>query len=256
MTRRRLSGGDIGQVWQIDDAVEKVYEADGLAPAEAAGLRWLDVPGGPPVPRVRDLDAHRLVLDHVPEGAPTRAGAETLGRELAVLHAVDAASWGCPAPGSSQVFLGWFDLSVGACSSWSDLWRARTGALLRRLPGVDPAPYDALADRLGDLVPQAGPRRVHGDLWSGNVLWDQAGIGWLIDPAAHGGHPELDVAMLALFGGPHLELVLSSWAEAFGPADGWRDRLALHQVHTLLFHAVAFGGGYLARAEQVVRRFG
>lgn len=96
---------------------------------------------------------------------------------------------------------------------------------------------------------------MHGDLWSGNVLWDVTGTGWLIDPAAHGGHPELDVAMLALFGAPHLDVIVGAWAEAAAPADGWRERLPLHQVHHLLFHAIAFGDGYLERADEIVKGF-
>ena len=70
----------------------------------------------------------------------------------------------------------------------------------------------------------------------------------LIDPAAHGGHREADLAMLALFGAPHLERVLAAYDEAAPLADGWRDRVLLHQVHPLLLHAVLFGG--------VVRRAG
>ena len=36
---------------------------------------------------------------------------------------------------------------------------------------------------------------------------------WLIDPAAHGGHPESDLAMLALFGVPHLDRIISGFEE-------------------------------------------
>lgn len=253
MSRRRLTGGDLAETWQVGDTVEKTYDRAELAEAEAAGLDWVRVPGGPPVPRVLGLRAGTLVLEHVPPGSPSAAGAERLGGRLAVLHAAGAAAYGA-AP-SAHVFVGTVRLDVGEQPDWAALWQARTATLLDLLPGVDRGPYDRVGARLDRLVPPVPPARVHGDLWSGNLHWDAGGEAWLIDPAAHGGHPELDPALLALFGAPHLELLLASWAAASGAADGWRDRLALHQVHTLLFHAVAFGGGYLARAGRAVAAY-
>ena len=44
--------------------------------------------------------------------------------------------------------------------------------------------------------------------------------GVLIDPAAHGGHRETDLAMLALFGAPHLEEILAGYQEAHPLRDG------------------------------------
>ena len=108
--------------------------------------------------------------------------------------------------------------------------------------------------RIDELAgPQEPPARIHGDLWSGNVLWGSDGTAWLIDPAAHGGHRETDLAMLALFGAPHLQRLLDAYAEAAPLADGWRERVPLHQLHPLLVHAVLFGGGYGARAAQAAR---
>ena len=70
--------------------------------------------------------------------------------------------------------------------------------------------YDDLSDE---------PCRIHGDLWSGNVVWARDGV-HLIDPAAHGGHRETDLAMLGLFGLPHLERVLRAYDEATGSRTG------------------------------------
>ena len=102
--------------------------------------------------------------------------------------------------------------------------------------------------RLAELVPEEPPARLHGDLWNGNVLWGHDGRVWVIDPAAHGGHRETDLAMLALFGLPHLPRVLDAYDEAAPLADGWQDRVGLHQLFPLLVHACLFGGGYGARA--------
>jgi fructosamine-3-kinase len=103
---------------------------------------------------------------------------------------------------------------------------------------------EAVVARIGDLAgPAEPPSRIHGDCWSGNVLWS-GGRGWLVDPAAHGGHRETDLAMLALFGAPFLDRILASYDEAAPLAAGWRARVPLHQLHPLLVHACLFGAGY------------
>ena len=113
----------------------------------------------------------------------------------------------------------------------------------RRRPRIE-----AVVRRLAELVPEEPPARLHGDLWNGNVLWGTDGRVRVIDPAAHGGHRETDLAMLALFGLPHLPRVLDAYDEVAPLADGWQDRPALHQLFPLLVHACLFGGGYGARA--------
>ena len=91
------------------------------------------------------------------------------------------------------------------------------------------------------------PARIHGDLWPGNVLWGADGRAWLVDPAAHGGHRETDLAQLALFGGaPELARILAGYQEIWPLADGWRERVPVHQLHLLLVHTALFGGGYRA----------
>lgn len=113
-----------------------------------------------------------------------------------------------------------------------------------------------MADRLagGEFDDDDPPARLHGDLWAGNVLWTAKGA-TLIDPAAHGGHRETDLAMLALFGAPHLERIIAAYREAHPLADGWPTRVALHQLHPVMLHAVLFGGGYAAQALTIARRY-
>jgi len=111
-----------------------------------------------------------------------------------------------------------------------------------------------VADRLSDLLPPGGPALVHGDLWWGNVLFGADGRAWLIDPSVHGGHPEEDLAMLALFGRVP-ERLLRAYMEVRPMEAGWEDRVDLFQLYPLLVHAVLFDGGYRARAEAVAVRF-
>lgn len=85
---------------------------------------------------------------------------------------------------------------------------------------------------------------MHGDLWSGNLLWTDTG-GVLIDPAAHGGHRLEDLAMLDLFGAPHLGAILAGYREAHPLPEDWHEDVPAHQLYGLLAHVALFGAAYL-----------
>jgi fructosamine-3-kinase len=238
---------------------------EGFFRAEAEGLAWLARAGAVPVPEVLAVDRSSIAVAWVRPGASTAAGAEGFGRALADLHAAGAAGFGAPWAG----FIGPLPMDNRPAGSDPASWAAfyaerRVLPALAAARGRGAVSKDAAAaveramGRLGELAgPSAGeaPSRLHGDLWAGNLVWDAGGTAWLIDPAAHGGHRETDLAMLALFGAPHLERILSAYDEHRPLSEGWRDRMGLHQLHPLLVHAVLFGPPYGARAGEVARRY-
>ncbi len=227
----------------------RTFTKRGDTAAEAAGLRWIAVPGGPPVPAVLGEDP--LVTAFVVQTGPTRAAAEDLGRRLAVLHAAGAPAFGAPPPGGpAAAWIGRAPMRNDPAPEWADWYRADRVlpyVRLARDAGTLTAGEADRIERARIAAPDEPPARLHGDLWSGNVLWAADGA-WLIDPAAHGGHRETDLAMLALFGLPHLDVVLRAYDEAAPLADGWRERVPTHQLFPLLVHVVLFGRGYVAAA--------
>ena len=242
-------------------AFAKVSSADtGPAlEAEARGLRWLADAVSVPVPAVLGQDSHVLVLSWIPPGSADPGAAAMFGRELAGLHAAGAVGYGAPWPG----FIASLPLNNApwpASRGWAE-WYAerRIVPYLRRAADVgtlgrdDVRLVEMVTRRISALAgPAEPPSRIHGDCWSGNVMWSQ-GRGWLIDPAAHGGHRETDLAMLALFGAPHLEHIIRAYTETAPLADGWRARLPLHQLHPLLVHVCLFGAGYRDSALAAAR---
>ncbi len=138
--------------------------------------------------------------------------------------------------------------SAGDWASWYASKRLlpylRRAADTGTLDAADTAVVEEVVSRISALAgPPEPPSRLHGDCWSGNVLWS-GGRGWLIDPAAQGGHRETDLAMLALFGAPYLDRILGAYTDVAPLAPGWRDRVPLHQLHPLLVHACLFGAAY------------
>jgi fructosamine-3-kinase len=253
-------GGGTARVELADGRTVVVKEGVGVA-AEAAGLAWLAVPGGPPVPAVLELDRGRLVTECVAAGRPSASAAAQLGRRLAVLHAAGASAFGAGPPGApAEAWIGRAPMRNMPASEWAGWYAAdRLAPYLRAARDAGDLTRDeaAAVGRVCDALPAlAGPpeppARLHGDLWSGNVLWATGGA-WLIDPAAHGGHRETDLAMLALFGCPHLDVLLAAYDEAAPLAPGWRGRVPLHQLFPLLVHVVLFGRGYARQAVAAAR---
>jgi fructosamine-3-kinase len=129
---------------------------------------------------------------------------------------------------------------------------ARLASEAEALPSATIRDLETIASRLADLGgPPEPPARLHGDLWGGNRLVGAGGVSWLIDPAAHGGHREFDLAMMRLFGG-FGEACFAAYAEVTPLADGWQTRVPLHQLAPVVVHAIKFGGGYAGAVRQAL----
>ncbi len=255
-----------GSIWLIElgDGCTVVAKRGKLGQtiAEETGLRWLRVPGGPPVPQVHGHDGQWLVTEHVPAGRLDGAAAERLGRQLATLHNAGAPAFGAAPPGGPrEAWIGAAPMANVTGEQWPQ-WYAEYRVLRYLRTAVDRGAVDSagaravhrVCERIDELAgPAEPPARLHGDLWSGNVHAGADGRAWLLDPAAHGGHRETDLAMLALFGLPHLERLLAGYQDVAPLAPGWQQRIPLHQLFPLLVHAVLFGGGYGASAVAAAR---
>ncbi|MCD0452311.1 fructosamine kinase family protein [Actinocorallia sp. API 0066] len=234
----------------LDDGREVFVKKGYDFSSEADGLRWL----GPPAVEVLAVDDDLLVLPWLASSSPRKETAEEFGRALAAMHARGAPSFGAAWDGN----IADLPLDNTPGEEWTS-WYAERRVLpyLRRArdSGVL-SERDAreVEDALGRAAqPVEPPSRIHGDLWSGNVVYTSGGAR-LIDPAAHGGHRETDLAMLALFGAPLLDSVLAAYDEASPLAEGWRERVPLHQLHPLAVHVVLFGSSYRSALLDAARR--
>lgn len=269
----RCPGGDICDAWRVgvDGGLTVFAKTHAHAPrsffeTEARWLVWLreaqtvDVPA---VLAVLDRPVPALVLEWIEPSAPTPDTDERLGYGLAALHRSGADGWGAPVDGH----LGPLKLPNAATASWAEMWGERRLRPLVRLVvergtlATDTiGRVDALAARLPDLVaPDEPPSRLHGDLWAGNVVVGNGGRPWLVDPFSFGGHREVDVAMMRLFGGFSAR-VFAAYDEAWPLPAGHQERVDLYQLFPLLVHCFLFGEAYaaqtLAALDRVERRSG
>jgi fructosamine-3-kinase len=237
----------------------------GFFAAESAGLQWLAVRGGVPCARVLAHDPTSLTLQRLQSVAPSAPAAHEFGRRLAVTHDAGAPAFGAGPDGYRGAgFFGPMTQPLPMSLTRHDSWGVFYAEERLEPMGALAAPQlDATARRsLTEVtaVCHAGrfddgdrPARLHGDLWSGNVMWTADGV-VLIDPAAHGGHRETDLAMLALFGCPYLGDVLAGYQSMHPLRDGWDARVGLHQLFPLLAHVVLFGGSYAGQVAAIVTK--
>jgi fructosamine-3-kinase len=262
----------------------------GMFEAEARGLAWLVEANALRIPDVVAVspgeDQHQfLVLELIASRPPAPDFDERLGRGLASLHRRGAPGFGLDhdnfigrlpqanAPTKKRTLKGSFESPAGEpgrakpveahgfTETWVDFYRSRRlEEQLRRSIDEGRATarmrrgFDRLFATLEDLVgPPEPPARLHGDLWGGNLLCDERGAPCLIDPAVYGGHREMDLAMMRLFGGFGAR-VFAAYDEAWPLADGHRERVGLYQLYPLMVHVNLFGGSYVGSVEAALDR--
>jgi fructosamine-3-kinase len=265
----RVGGGDINEAFAValtDGRRAFVKSNRRAAPdmfeAEAHGLAWLAEANAIRIPRVLAVGSGAspfLVLELIePARSTVRAFDEHLGRGLANLHRSGAPGFGL----DRSNYIGSLPQSNRAHGSWAEFYRSeRLAPMIARafdrgdVPAALRSKLDLVLERMEALVgPNEPPSRLHGDLWGGNLHRDCDGEPVLIDPAVYGGHREIDLAMMRLFGG-FSERVFDAYAEAFPLADGASDRVPLYQLYPLLVHVNLFGSSYsggVARAVDAI----
>jgi fructosamine-3-kinase len=272
------AGGDINDAYRAETADGPIFVKSsptaqpGMFSDEAAGLEWLGEPGGVAVPNVigvcDDENAPRLLaLQWIDTGRLDADDEEALGRGLAKIHAAGAPEFGAtPVLGggyaNAPMRFNQLSLSNEPRRTWAEFYaenRLLPLARLAREHGAFDASDFELVERVCEKLPElAGPEepvaRTHGDLWSGNILPTSDGTPYLIDPVAHGGHREVDLALLTVFGGPG-KRCFDAYDEVFPRSPGHQDREQLWQLAMILLHVLLFGGAYVGQARAIAQRY-
>lgn len=230
-------------------------EFDGLLALQGAGEAASA--GWPRVPLPYLVGAHFLLLEDL-RPAPRRNGfwAE-FGRRLATLHHKKSPQFGFP----HNNYIG----STPQVNQWTAdgyqffaLQRLKFQADLAHQNGLlntrDLHHVEYLCQRITELIPPQPASLIHGDLWSGNVISDSQGAPAMIDPAAHYGWAEAELAMTSLFGA-FPDDFYSAYQEIFPLVKGFRQRFPIYNLYHVLNHLNLFGSGYLSQVRSILQRY-
>lgn len=269
-----VGGGDNARAYKLHlgdgrsvFAKTQPHAPPGFMTTEATGLRWLAQAEAVRIPEVLavsdgddtdEAEPNFLVLEWMDPGRPIAATEPALGRALAALHQAGAPGFGR----EDRRTTGSRGLPNEPTDTWAEFYAtqrllplARLARDSRSLDESTIAALESVAGRLAEIGgPPEPPARLHGDLWAGNRLVDRDGRSWLIDPAAHGGHREFDLAMMRLFGGFGPD-VFAAYEEVSPLANGWQERVDLHQIAPLVVHAIKFGGSYRNSAARAIATY-
>jgi fructosamine-3-kinase len=250
-----VGGGDINDAFEVELADRrtvfvKTHSAPppGMYAAEAAGLAWL-AEGPLRTPRVLAAGDSFLALEWLELGDRDRTSDEQLARGLASLHDLGAPTFGLDR-GNYLATIPQDNTPETDIATFYVERRLRPLVARLRLPDLD-AQLDVLVQLPERFGPPEPPARLHGDLWWGNVGFSR-GEPVLIDPAVYGGHREIDIAMLMLFGGVS-ERFISAYSEVHPLAPEWRSRVHLWQLYPVAAHGVLFGSGYTTQLARLLR---
>ncbi|MCI1220008.1 MAG: fructosamine kinase family protein [Bifidobacterium sp.] len=252
----------------------RAYAPEGFFECEGRGLQWLGQAqqlGGPRVVEVLGWSRDWLDIERVDASSPTPKAAYDFGVALAHMHDAGAPYFGSAPEGyAGTCYFGPLQDPVPmSTGQWSDpasyygqgrlLPMVKLGIKRGTLNQNDLELTQRVVDKLPELLGRAAddkPSRIHGDLWSGNVMWTSdrgRNEAVLIDPAAHGGHREEDLAMLHLFGISYLSEILDGYQSAHPLKSGYQDRVTLWQLYPIAGHCVFFGGGYVSEYRSMCR---
>ena len=261
----KLTGGDINEVYQVflqeKSVVIKINNSQSipqLFEKEKQGLELLSkstfvVPK--PIKTGSIDNLQYLIIDYIEQGSELDWA--VFGKKLAQLHHLEGKFFGL----DHDNYIGSLEQVNQECGAWSEFYtNHRLIALTAKArdQGLFEKKHcnwvEKLCQRLDELIPACKPSLIHGDLWSGNLLIDTSGHPILIDPAVYYGHPEMDWAMLSLFGSYPVE-ALDHYQNLHPLEKGLNERIDIHQLYPLMVHLILFGKGYLNGVESTLKKY-
>lgn len=251
---RRTAGQDIAVKWN------HAQHAGSLI-AEVKGLDLLASAGALRVPEIwhsgEAAGYHLLAMEYIAPGQKGRSFWEHTGQQLAQQHQLTASAYGL----DHHNFIGSLPQDNSPETDGIRFFAQHRLRAQMELPVarslLTPAlrsGLESLMDRLPDLLPAMPPSLLHGDLWSGNLLCDAAGLPVLIDPAVYYGCREAEIAYTTLF--DHFpDAFYDAYQSVMPLLPGWRERSPIYNLYPLLVHLNLFGQGYVQPITQTLSRY-
>lgn len=263
----RLSGGSINDAYRVETMQACFFLKTNSAStfpqmfvAEKRGLELLSSSGfivPKPLIVTQIMSQQILILEWIEKGVPKAGFWDEFGRNLADMHSISNERFGL----DHQNYIGSLPQHNSEHETWVDFYREerlipqmkmaeQSGRLTLRMKSG----FEHLFQKLETIFPTENPSLLHGDLWSGNLMVAANGSPSIYDPAVYFGHREMDLAMMALFGG-FGEKWLHAYNETYPLENGWRERVPVGQLYPLMVHVNLFGGGYGNDVESILQRF-
>lgn len=267
LSTRTISGGSINDAFQIETTEGKFFlklnsasRFPNMFEAEKRGLELLGqtsfiVPK--PLAVGTHVDTQFIITEWVEQGAPEDGFWNEFGRSLAELHLLSSENFGL----NHDNYIGSLNQKNSEHENWAEFYRDERLILQMNLAEEScqlssgmKSGFENLFQKLDAIFPTEKPSLLHGDLWSGNMMATADGSPCIFDPAVYFGHREMDLAMMALFGG-FGDAWVDAYNEVYPLESGWRERIPIGQLYPLMVHVNLFGGGYVTDVMHALNQF-
>lgn len=263
-----VGGGSINQSFRILSGshtwfckVNSATKFPHLFEKEAEGLRLLGAQDKLRVPKVIDSfyaeDKQVLLLEWIQSGQRTTEFWKSFGAGMAALHHITEAEHGL----NYDNYMGSVEQTNKCEKDWCGFFiRQRLQPLVQQcalqklLNSKHQQLFEQLYKRLPQLFEAEPPALLHGDLWSGNFMCDEADGPVLIDPAVYYGHRSMDLGMTTLFGGFDA-LFYQSYHYHYPLPSNYSEQWQVCNLYPLLIHLRLFGSSYRSQIESTLQEF-
>ncbi len=202
-------------------------------------------------PKIRSVNEKELQSEYIESSYATKELVRDLGFGLAKLHKKRFENYGL----EYDNYIGLNPQKNILSKNWGEFFvKYRLGyqvslisdkPIKRRFETVLAAMESKLTQFLNDTCEHSS--LVHGDLWSGNVLYSPSGV-YLIDPAVYFADREVDIAMSEMFGGFNEEFY-KSYNENYPLTKLYKSKKIIYNLYHYLNHYNLFGSGYYGYCE-------
>ncbi|MBK6264542.1 fructosamine kinase family protein [Marivirga sp. S37H4] len=263
-----VSGGSINQAFRFSINESSYFlkfnnanQYPDIIQSEVEGLKAITKTGTIQVPKIiffeRVENYEVLVLPFIREEHPTDQLWENFAISLANMHRQPAKYFGW----ERDNYIGSLPQSNTRCNNFLTFFKEerlqsqidlanRSGLLSKS----DNEAFESLFKMLEQIIPDASPSLVHGDLWSGNFLAGEGQTPYLIDPSIQYSFRETDLAFTHLFGG-FGKRFYEAYENSFPLVPDFHERIAIYNLYPLLVHLNLFGSSYLSSIRSTLRKF-
>tara|TARA_A200000113_G_scaffold212084_1_gene213305 strand:+ start:595 stop:1452 length:858 start_codon:yes stop_codon:yes gene_type:complete len=258
----QLGGGSINSVFLVEleksRIVLKINDSlkfPGMFENEKKGLLKLNESGVKTPQVIFEIAKGNLAflaLEYIPNG--NFGNWELFGEKLAVLHMNKNEFFGLDYDnyiGSLRQKNKKENNWIGFYSNQRLLHLTKFAFNKKLLSKTDLKKMEELCLKLNTYIPFTEPSLIHGDLWSENLIFDKQGNPVFIDPAIYYGHPEMDWAMLSLFGS-YPETAMKSYCNIIPLENNYFEREKIYQLYPLLVHLILFGRSYYRDITEIL----
>jgi fructosamine-3-kinase len=260
-----LTKGQIGDIYKLQTETQsyilKTSQSSPMLLTEAEMLRDINK-YKIPVPQVFDVGKKHLLMEYIEEEPRSRDAMETeAAKMLSKLHSVT---------NESRMYGYYYDTSIGPFRQFNEQTQYNWGLFLgqmRILPmakicyekgEIDRKTVERLEHLCRDLYNRIDmstivPSLLHGDLWSGNILFNINGA-VLIDPAIYFGDREMELAFILLFD-TFGDTFFNTYTEVYPLSDDFYDtKVPLYQLYPLLVHVALYGSSYSGALQRTMEK--